>query len=94
MSMIRLTSQLQKQLLIGILLLIAGGCPHPVEKPAMPVEIPDSFSATGVATAFDKTPWNRRWTFFNIRSFYRHCEQLWSSKYMLGRIWNARGILV
>ncbi len=42
-----MTRQSQKQLLISILLLLAGGCSHPVKKPAMPVEIPDLFSTTG-----------------------------------------------
>jgi NodT family efflux transporter outer membrane factor (OMF) lipoprotein len=42
-----MTKQSQTQFLIGLLLLMAGGCSHPVRNPAMPMEIPKSFSTTG-----------------------------------------------
>lgn len=44
--------QLQKQILIGLLLI--GGCAHPVRKPATPVQISDSFSTTGTEPLLDK----------------------------------------
>ena len=46
--------QLQKQILIGLLFLAIGGCKHPVREPAMPVQIPDSFSTTGTGTMPDR----------------------------------------
>jgi len=53
-NMISMTKQSQKQLLIGLLLLIAGGCSHPAKNPAMPTEIPTSFSTTGTEPLSDK----------------------------------------
>jgi NodT family efflux transporter outer membrane factor (OMF) lipoprotein len=41
-----MTEQSQKYVLL-LLLLIAGGCTHPVKKPAMPVPVPGSFSTSG-----------------------------------------------
>lgn len=52
--MIRLKRQLGKRLLCGILLLLVGGCSPQVKKPAMPVEIPDSFSAKGTVSLPEK----------------------------------------
>ena len=43
-----------KQILIGLLFLMIGGCKHPVREPAMPVQIPDSFSATGTEPLQDQ----------------------------------------
>jgi NodT family efflux transporter outer membrane factor (OMF) lipoprotein len=36
-----------KQILIGLLFLTVGGCTRPTKEPAMPVQIPDSFSFRG-----------------------------------------------
>ena len=52
--MIRLKRQLRMRLLCGILLLLVGGCSPQVKKPAMPLKIPDSFSATGTASLPEK----------------------------------------
>jgi NodT family efflux transporter outer membrane factor (OMF) lipoprotein len=42
-----------KQMIIGLLFLAVGGCTHPVSEPAIPVQIPDSFSATGTEPLLD-----------------------------------------
>ena len=52
--MVHTTKKSHKQLLISILLLLAGGCSHPVIEPAMPIEIPDSFSTVGTEPLPDK----------------------------------------
>ena len=43
-----------KQISIGLLFLAVGGCMYSVKEPARPVQIPDSFSATGAGLLQDK----------------------------------------
>ena len=42
-----MAKQIQKHILMGLLFLAVGGCRHSLREPATPVQIPDSFSATG-----------------------------------------------
>ena len=53
-NMVSMTKQSHRQLIIGLLLLIAGGCSHPSDNPSMPTEIPESFSVTGTEPLADK----------------------------------------
>jgi len=53
-GVMRMIRQLQKQILIGLLFLMIGGCTHQVREPEMPVQIPDSFSTTGTEPLLDK----------------------------------------
>jgi NodT family efflux transporter outer membrane factor (OMF) lipoprotein len=82
-NMILNTRQSQRQLFIGLLLLIAGGCSHTVKNPAMPTEIPKSFSAAGTEPLSDK--W---WSALNDNKLDTLINQALSNNFNLVTAWD------
>lgn len=91
-SMIQITKQLRLELLIALLLLITGGCSHSVknpapqtaqEKPAMPAEIPSSFSASGTEPMPDSF-----WEAFRDNQLQTLIEQALENNFTLETAWD------
>ncbi len=78
-----MTKQSQTQLLIGLLLLMAGGCSHPAGNPAMPTEIPTSFSTTGTEPLPDKF-----WQAFEDDQLDTLIDQALANNFNLETAWN------
>jgi NodT family efflux transporter outer membrane factor (OMF) lipoprotein len=82
-NMIQITKQTQWQLLIALLLLIAGGCSHPVKSPAVPTEIPESFSATGTEPMPDNF-----WQAFEDEKLDNLIDQALANNFSLETAWD------
>ena len=81
--MVSMTKQSHRQLIIGLLLLIAGGCSHPSDNPAMLTEIPESFSATGTEPLADKF-----WQAFEDNELNSLIDQALANNFDLETAWD------
>ncbi len=78
-----MVERIHKQILIGLLFLMVGGCKHSLNEPAMPVQVPDSFSTTGTVPMHTK--W---WRAFKDNGLNNLIDQALTNNFDLRVAWD------